>query len=439
MKHRGLYSLFLVFIISWLFAGCFKAVEKPAPSPVPPAAAPAPAPPVAPPVKPAEPAKKPVKAEGALVSVDPKTLPPLFDSRDTDMLALELAALRSISYYEKASWRKFRFGGDLYTADELKQSLLEFLRILKGPEPPAVKDRLIRENFLAYKSVGRQSGSVLFTGYFEPILNGSAQKTEKFKWPIYKTPDDLVVIDLGKFKDKYRGERIVGRVDKRELVPYYDRREIDHNNRLEGRKLEIAWFADPVDVFNLHIQGSGIICFPDRKCIQVSYADANGRSYRSIGKYLQDRGKVNVQEMSYQNINKYLREHPDELADILCRNESYVFFRTVPQGPIGAIAVPLTAGRSIATDPAFFPRGALALIKTRRPVFNKDGMLQSWTEFSRVVLNQDAGGAIKGPGRVDIFFGTGAQAELEAGCMKEEGDLYFLVKKKSAPAISGIQ
>lgn len=423
MRSGGIYLKIFVLLIAGLIAGCLKAVERPAP-----------------PVMPPEPAKKPVTAADALVRVDTERLPPLFDHRDTDLRVLELAALRSIGYYEKSVGRKFRFGPDVYTADELKQSLLEFLNIMRSPDPPAVKDRRIRKTFLAYKSIGRaQSGSVLFTGYFEPVLNGSALKTEKFKWPIYRTPGDLVFIDLGRFRDRYRGERIVGRVENRELVPYYDRREIDQKNRLQGKGLEIAWFADPVEVFNLHIQGSGIICFPDRKCIQVSYADANGRSYRSIGKYLQDQGKVSEQEMSYQNINKYLREHPDELADILCRNESYVFFRIVPEGPVGAISVPLAAGRSIATDPAFFPRGALALIKTRRPVFDNSGMLQSWTEFSRLVLNQDAGGAIKGPGRVDIFFGTGARAELEAGCMKEDGELYFLVRKRSVPTISEIQ
>jgi membrane-bound lytic murein transglycosylase A len=422
MKHTAAYVIFLVLFTAGLIAGCFKApvtVEKPTPPVSPPAV-----------VKPPEP-EKPVKAAAALVRVDAGTLPPLFDCRETDLPALELAALKSISYYEKTPGRKFRFGPDTYTAEELKQSLLEFLDILKGAALPAVKDKLVREKFLAYKSIGRaRNGSVLFTGYFEPILHGALQKSDKFKWPIYKTPDDLVVIDLGRFRDKYKGERIVGRVEKRELVPYYNRREIDQNNRLAGRNLEIAWFADPVEVFNLHIQGSGIVCYPDKNCIQVSYADANGRSYRSIGKHLQDKGVISEQEMSYQNINKYLREHQEELADILSRNESYVFFRVVPEGPVGAIAVPLTAGRSIATDPAFFPRGALALIKTRRPVVDGQGRLQSWTGFSRLVLNQDAGGAIKGPGRVDIFFGTGAQAELEAGCMKEEGDLYFLVRKK---------
>jgi membrane-bound lytic murein transglycosylase A len=418
-------------MVSWLFAGCLK-VPVPMEKPAPPA--------VKPPARPAEPARKPVDAAGALVRIDTGKLPSLLDNRETQTLPLELAALKSISYYEKTPGRKFRFGRDIYTAEELKQSLLDFLNILKGPEPPAVKDRLIRENFLAYKSVGgAQNGSVLFTGYFEPILNGSPVRTEKFIWPVYSTPDDLVAVDLGRFRDKYRGERIVGRVEKRELVPYYDRREIDQGNRLAGRNLEIAWFADPVDVFNLHIQGSGMICYPDKKCFQISYADANGRPYRSIGKYLQNQGKVGGREMSYQGINRYLREHPDELADILSRNESYVFFRVVREGPLGAMNVPLTAGRSIATDPAFFPRGALALIKTRRPIFDNDGTLQSWTEFSRLVLNQDVGGAIKGPGRVDIFFGTGPQAELEAGCMKENGELYFLVRRKASPAFPEAQ
>ncbi len=160
-------------------------------------------------------------------------------------------------------------------------------------------------------------------------------------------------------------------------------------------------------------------------------------TYRSIGKYMQDKGILSERDMSYANIKKYLREHPEELAGILHVNESYVFFRKVPSGPVGAIGECLVAGRSIATDPAYFPRGALALIKTRRPVLAPDGALTAWLNFSRFVLNQDAGGAIKGPGRVDVFFGTGDRAELEAGCMKEEGELFFLAAKK--PLSQGVQ
>lgn len=433
MRYTDSYLIILGLFIAGMIAGCFKAVEKPVP-PVPP-----PVVDIKPPAKPPEPAK-PVTASDALVPVDMAALPPLFQEKGKDTTALELAVIKSIGFYERSAGKKFRFGPDIYTADELKQSLLDFLQIVQSHHPPAVKDKLVRENFLAYKSIGRsRSGSVLFTGYFEPILNGSLSKTGKFKWPVYRTPDDLIVIDLGKFRDKYRGERIVGRVEKRKMVPYYDRREIDQKNILAGRDLEIAWLADPVDVFNLHIQGSGTICFPDKKCIQVSFDNQNGRPLRMLGKYLKDTGRITEQDMSYQNINRYLRGHPHELADTLSRNESYVFFRVVPEGPVGSIAVPLTAGRSIATDPAYFPRGSLALIKTRRPVFDKAGRLQSWTGFSRIVLNQDAGGAIKGPGRVDIFFGTGGQAELEAGCMKEEGELYFLVKKNPEQPISGNQ
>lgn len=424
------YKISIVLLAALFMCSCAGRVEKPVP-PVPgkpPAVAKVPVKP--PPVveTPKVPAK-PAPAAAALVKVDPANLPAIFDGQER--MVLEAAILKSISYYERSAGKNFRFGKDLYSAQEMKQSLLDFLEILNDSDPPDSKERRVREKFSAYKSIGGPGkGSVLFTGYFEPVLKGSYSRTEEFRWPVYRTPDDLVFIDLGRFRDKYRGERIVGRVEKRELVPYYSRREIDQNGSLAGRNLELAWLADPVDAFNLHIQGSGTICFPDSQCVQVSYADANGRAYRSIGKYLQEKGMISEQEMSYQSINKYLREHPDEMAEILSRNESYVFFRTVPQGPVGGIQVPLTAGRSIATDPEYFPRGALALIKTRRPVFKANGELQSWTEFSRVVLNQDAGGAIKGPGRVDIFFGTGGQAELEAGSMKEEGELYFLVLRK---------
>ena len=415
MKHKSLIFILLFFVLS----GCARIIEKP----------PAPAPVKPRPARPVEIPPTPVKAQEALVRVDANTLPPIFSG--VDKLPLEIAVLKSIGFYERSSGRSFRFGSDTYSADHLRQSLLRFLDILRDSDPPESKERRVRESFLAYKSVGRPGkGTVLFTGYFEPVLNASQTRTESFNWPIYMTPDDLITVDLSRFRDKYRGERIVGRVEKQALVPYYNRCEIDRDGRLAERGLEIAWFADPVDVFNLHIQGSGMICYPDRDCIQVSYANANGRSYRSIGRYLQDAGKVSEQEMSYQSINKYLREHPEELSDILCQNESYVFFRIVPQGPVGGLGVPLTAGCSIATDPVYFPKGALALVKTRRPVFDDSGKLLRWIEFSRAVLNQDAGGAIKGPGRVDIFFGTGSQAELEAGGMKEEGELYFLVMKK---------
>jgi membrane-bound lytic murein transglycosylase A len=261
-------------------------------------------------------------------------------------------------------------------------------------------------------------------------LKASTVETAEYCYPIYRVPKDLLFINLEKFKDRYKGERLVARIEKNEVVPYYNREEIDGEGALKGRGLEIAWFSDPVDIFFLHIQGSGKICPVGGSCFQVSYALSNGRPYRSIGKYLMDRGRVLPGNVSAQAIKQYLRDNPEEMREVLFYNESYVFFRTVKEGPVGSLDVPVTAGRSIATDQTIFPKGALAFIRTRKPVLDSEGRILSWLSFSRFVLNQDTGGAITGPGRVDLFCGSGDEAGAVAGYMKEEGELYFLVKKK---------
>ncbi len=259
----------LVVLIFLLTAGCAKKIEKP------------PLPPIA--VKPEKPTEY-VRPGNALVKVEPDRVPALLD--DADALTLEMALLKSVSYYERNSTRKFQFGHDFYSGADLKSSLLEFLAIIKSNNPLEAKEMAIRDHFNIYRSVGRATtGKVLFTGYFEPIINGSLEKSEKFNWPIYRVPDDLVVVDLSRFRDKYKGERIVGRVDKREIVPYYSRRDIDKEGYLSNKGLEIAWLSDPLDVFTLQIQGSGTICLPDNSCFQVSYAESNGRDiplYRQI-------------------------------------------------------------------------------------------------------------------------------------------------------------
>jgi membrane-bound lytic murein transglycosylase A len=317
------------------------------------------------------------------------------------------------------------------TVRDMKESLEAFLEIVESGDSPSAIEKRVQETFDVYKASGSApSGRVLFTGYYEPVLKGSLEKTGQYHYPIYRRPDDSVVVQLGKFREKYRNERLVGRVENGELLPYFTREEIDGAGVLENKGLEIAWFADPVDIFFLHIQGSGMICLPAGKCFQVSYAQSNGRAYRSIGKLLIDSGKATREYLSMQGIKKYLREHPEEAQEIINYNESYVFFRIVEEGPVGSIGVALTGGRSIATDQTIFPRGALAFIKSRKPVIGPGGDIRTWVPFSRFVLNQDAGGAITGPGRVDLFCGRGREAEIMAGHLKEEGELYFLVLKK---------
>jgi membrane-bound lytic murein transglycosylase A len=404
--------LILAVIPIVLFA-CAPLVEKPIPVPGKP------------------PVEKPVPPESALLPVSAEDVPSLSD--DLDPLSLETAVSKSLLYFSRLpEKRTFQFGKNRYTLREMRESLLLFLDIMRSSDSPERKEKRIRESFDFFKAsgAGEKGKIVIFTGYYEPILEGSVEETDKYQYPVYEVPSDLLVVHLGKFKSKYAGERIVGRVSGREVVPYYSRRDIDSEGSLERKGHEIVWLSDPVDAFFLHIQGSGMVRLSGGGFMQISYAGANGRPNRMIGKLLLDEGMITAKEMSAGGIKKYLREHPEEMTDILNHNESYVFFRIVEEGPIGAIGVPLTGGRSIATDLRLFPRGALSFVRTRKPLFDDTGGIRSWVPFSRFAVNQDTGGVIKGPGRVDLFCGRGAEAEMTAGGLKEEGDLYFLVKKK---------
>lgn len=382
-----------------------------------------------PPVVPAPP--PPQKEGPPLAIVTGSDLPEFRDDLDRESLAK--AVRKSLEYYKRLPERTaYRVGAERFTVRNMRESLEAFLLIIETSDSPAAMEKRVRETFDVYRASGSgPSARVLFTGYYEPVLKGSRERSEQYRYPIYRKPDDSVVVQLGKFREKYRNERLVGRFENGELVPYFTREEIDGAGVLENRGLEIAWFADPVDIFFLHIQGSGMICLADGACFQVSYAQSNGRAYRSIGKLLIDSGKATRENLSMQGIKKYLREHPEEIEGILNYNESYVFFRRVEEGPVGSIGVALTGGRSIATDQTIFPRGALAFIKTRKPVIGPGGDIRSWVPCSRFVLNQDTGGAITGPGRVDLFCGRGREAEITAGHLKEEGELYFLVLKKA--------
>jgi membrane-bound lytic murein transglycosylase A len=374
---------------------------------------------------------KPIeKPTPPLVLIPTKKAPSLVD--DLDHESLVVAIERSLQYYERnAGNDTYRVGGGLVTGKELRESLLLFREIISDADSDEVKQKKILNAFDVYRATGLDhEGRVLFTGYFESVLEGSLERTDEYRYPIYRTPDDTVVVNLGKFNKKYLNEKIVGRLKNGEVIPHFTREDIEEEGSLEGRNLELAWINDPIDIFFLHIQGSGKIILPDGRFIQVSYAQSNGRPYRSIGKYLIDSEKLTSSEISHQSLKKYLRERPDELSDILNYNESYIFFRIVENGPVGALGLTLTSGRSIATDLVLFPKGALAFIRLRNPVFDENGNIKTWENFSRFVLNQDTGGVIKGPGRVDLFCGTGSEAEMMAGSLKENGELYFLVKKK---------
>jgi membrane-bound lytic murein transglycosylase A len=356
-------------------------------------------------------------------------------SDDLEFEGLEFSISKSLDYLQRVpADRTYQFGKDHYDAEHLIKSLQYFLDFIRtGPSSKELK-KFIRSNFIVYQSVGRdQKGEVLFTGYYEPHLSGRLYRDEEYRYPIYALPNDLIEIDLSAFDEKYEGESIVGRYTGQTVVPYYDRQQIDEEDALVGKAAPLAWIKDPVDVFFLQIQGSGKIFLNTGEVINVHYHGTNGRPYRSIGRLLIEEQKIPKEEMSMQKIRSYLQAHPEEMAPVLNHNPSYVFFKLEPEGPLGYISVLLTPGRSIALDKRIFPPAALAYIRTKKPVVNGAGQIDSWADCNRFVLNQDTGGAIRGPGRADLFWGNGPYAEIAAGHLAHTGKLYFLILNPDSP------
>jgi membrane-bound lytic murein transglycosylase A len=374
-----------------------------------------------------EPLEAPPTVEESLVRTGKLSVADLSD--DLPRATLKEAVDKSLAYYARLDPNKpVLFGKDRYTVRDMQAMLQQFLKLLDEPlDGKGIKDAM-RERFVAYRGGGRTK-EVQFTGYYEPVLYGSRLPGLDYTVPIYRVPSDLIKADLGLFRKNLEGIRIVGRYREGTLVPYYTRHEIDRLGLLNGRGYEIAWLQDPVDVFFLHIQGSGKIILPDRSVLHVHYASGNGRAYRGIGNLLVGEGAIPAEEKSMWAIKKYMKANPAEQAAIMDYNESYVFFEVVPGGPLGSLGVRLTAGRSIAMDPACYPRGALAYIETEVPVMGEDGRPVSWETIRRFVLVQDAGGAIKGPNRGDVFWGDAEDAGLEAGWMNRTGKIYFFAPK----------
>lgn len=355
---------------------------------------------------------------------------PLF-ADDLDRASLMQAVERTFGYLERLpDETPFDYGDRRFTAREVRESHALFLSFLREKTSPDDLAAAVKRHFLVLKANGKAStGKVLFTGYFEPLYPANTQPGSGFAHPIYRRPSDLLRIDLEAFHPKFKGQSIVARIEGKRVVPYYSRAEIESRDPLAGKGLEIAWLQDPVDVAFLQIQGSGRLRLPDGRELPVGYAEANGRPYRAIGGYMIEKGYLTREEMSMQRIRSYLREHPEKVREVLDANPSYVFFRPLPDGPYGNIGVHLTPGRSLAADAALFPKGALAFISCSKPKAGSETADLEWEPFSRFMVIQDTGGAIKGPGRADIFWGNGPYAELAAGHLRHQGELYVIIKK----------
>jgi membrane-bound lytic murein transglycosylase A len=271
----------------------------------------------------------------------------------------------------------------------------------------------------------------LFTGYYEPLLHGSRTFGYPYTEPLYRPPDDLLRIDLGRFNPELAGYAIYGRIVGGEFVPYYSRRDIDAG-ALAGRGLELLWVDEPIDKFFLQIQGSGQVRLDDGSLIRVGYAGQNGHPYRAIGRDLIEMGVLTREQVTMPAIRAGLELHPNDALEIMERNRSYIFFEEHPElapeeGPLGAQGVPLTAGRSLAVDPRFVPFGVPVWLDTTAPFPEGAGPLR------RLMVAQDTGSAIKGVVRGDVFWGAGERAEAIAGHMKSRGRYAVLLPKALIP------
>ena len=321
-----------------------------------------------------------------------------------------------------------QLGEELCSRDCLLQSMETFLAILKQDPSPTEFDQAIRENFNLYQAAGRDKsgkGEMLITGYYEPLLDGSLVKSPPFIHPLYAPPDSLI-----SYRHPATGKKTAGRLHSNGAkVPFWTRAEIEEQGVLAGD--ELVYLKDPVDAFVLHVQGSGKIRFQDGSLRAIQFAATNGLEYKSIGKLLVDEKKMTLEKATMPTIRHYLEKNPGEQKRILHHNPRFVFFQwnKKKESPTGSLGLPLTAGRSIAIDHGTLPTGLMAYLVSQKPVLDGQGQLLEWVPMQRYVLPQDAGAAIKGAGRADLFWGNGHYAETAAGTMKEQGQLYFLVKK----------
>ncbi|AGC49233.1 transglycosylase [Myxococcus stipitatus DSM 14675] len=325
---------------------------------------------------------------------------------------------------------RFVYGPREVTAGELVAALERLRdRLTDGLSSQDVSTAVLAE-FDLLESAGGEDGTVLFTGYYEPVLDGSMTRSEEYSIPVLSAPDDLIEVPLEPFAERFASEKVFGRLEGKRLVPYWNRSAI-RGGKLGQRKLELAWVRDPVALFFMEVQGSGTLRLVDGTERRVGYAASNGRPYRSIGSLLIQEGAIPKEQMSMQALRAWLAANPTQRDRVLDHNESYVFFRFLPGAAVGSLGREVTPGRSIATDARLFPKGGLAFIQTDHPVKMADGSVQ-WKPLARFMFNQDTGGAIRGAGRVDVFWGRGPEAELAAGMMKQKGRLFFLVPKPRA-------
>lgn len=359
-------------------------------------------------------------SDGRKNLISPAGIEPFFYD-DGNRAALAETIDAHIDFLKKKQLPPYRHETGSISTHQIVATLEKFQALLQKKLSPFLLNTAINKEFSIFQAGGRAQrdrGEMLVTGYYEPLFEGSLQFDPPYIHPLYRKPDDLQV----------RGTE-VGRVDRRgTFLPYWTRKQIETLGPLTG--YEIAYLKDPFEAFLLHIQGSGKIRLPDGRIRSIQYRANNGHAYSSIGKLLVDEGKLSLKQADLPGIRRYIQTHPHEMKRILHHNKRFIFFGlSDEESPRGSLGKSLTAERSIATDPRSLPPGALCYLITRSPEVDKDGQVMSWKVLQRFVISDDSGSAIKGPGRVDLFWGRGDYAEAAAGAMRERGKLFILLAR----------
>lgn len=276
-------------------------------------------------------------------------------------------------------------------------------------------------NFIPYSAKANKNSEGLFTGYYEASLKGSRQRSGLYQTPLRARPDDLIMVDLGAFREELKGQRIAGRVISGKLKPYETHKQIINGELPSSQDKTLVWVDSAVDAFFLQIQGSGVVAMDDGSVMRVGYAGQNGHPYYAVGRELIKRRELTKDNVSMQSIRQWMEDNPEQAQDLMTTNKSYVFFsENKGEGPLGGEGVALTAGRSLAIDRSIIPYGM--------PVWlSADGV--EGEAINKLMITQDTGGAIRGPVRGDYFWGYGDKAEKMAGAMKLKGRYWFLLPK----------
>jgi membrane-bound lytic murein transglycosylase A len=321
----------------------------------------------------------------------------------------------SLSYLNTPSaakvYRRYPVPG--VTQYRVIRSLKRFRELVRTAKTPTDLEAKVKQEFTFYQAIGQDGkGKVQFTSYYEPIYPASRVRKGEYRYPLYQKPSNLAAWPQ----------------------PHPTRAQLEGEDGLQAAKgrlrgLELVWMRDRLDAYLVQIQGSARLKLPKDQVMSVGYAGKTDHPYTSIGQELVKDGKFKREELSLPVMIEYLKQHPQELNRYLPRNKRFIFFRETFGAPAtGSINVPVSPERSIATDKSLMPPGALTLIHTKLP-YIKSGKGIEFLPVSRYMLDQDAGSAIKGPGRVDVFMGTGDQAKARAGLVNHSGQLYYLLLK----------